>query len=79
MRNLKKKNRVKFNTRTHLRVSSADVKHCGIVGACDESTHLNVSDAVVDPQQRRAPKLCDCTGHQRHRHQRGPHPWAWRV
>lgn len=70
---------LKCNTQTHLRVSSADVKHCGVVGLCDEPAHLNVSDAVVDPQQRGPPKLRDCTGHECHRHQRGPHPGAWRV
>lgn len=73
------KKKQKRQTRTNLRVSSANIQHCWVVGSRDESTHLNVSDAVVDSEQRLPPKLCNRTSHQRHRHQRGPHPWAWRT
>lgn len=67
-----------LHTETNLCVPSTNIKHGGVVGFCDESTHLNVPDAVVDTEERLPPKLCDCTSHQSHRHQGGPHTRAWK-
>lgn len=62
-----------YHAVTHLCVPSTDIKNSGVVGFCDESAHFNVSNAVVDPEQRLSPKLCDCTSHQSHCHQGGTH------
>lgn len=62
-----------LHTETDLRVPSTNVKHGGVVGLCDESAHLDVSDTVVDTEERLPPKLCDCASHQSHRHQGGAH------
>lgn len=62
-----------ISTHTNLCVPSANIKHGGVVGFGDESSHLDVSDAVVDTEQRLPPKLGDSTSYQGYRYQRGAH------
>jgi len=61
--------------RDDLRVAPGHVQHHGIVGASDLASHLNVSDAVVDADQRLVPQQAqgargDGDGLQRRAHPR---------
>ena len=50
----------------HLRVAAADVEHGGVLGAGDESPHLDVADAVVDADDGLVPELGHGARHHGH-------------